>query len=69
MTFEEANEKAISTVREERAEAFKAFGCSFTTNICISCANKDECNMDCPSIKTCNFYDNYAERLKHGHCR
>jgi len=64
MTFEEANEKAISTIREEKAEAEEAFGCTYNTNICISCTNKDECNRDNPSIKTCNFYDDYAEQLK-----
>lgn len=57
MTFEEANEKAISTIREERVEAFKAFGCTFNHNICLDCIHNDECNRGTSSIKTCNFYD------------
>ena len=57
MTFEEANEKAISTIREERVKAWIAFGCTYNYNICIGCTHKDDCNRDNPSIKTCNFYD------------
>lgn len=64
MTFEEANEKIKSDKSTERAEAFKAFGCTFNHNICFGCIRKDKCNRRDLSIRNCNFFDDYAELFR-----